>query len=117
LRDAWRSLVSAVAYLIEAIQAAATDARLRAVRRDLPAPGRRQPRHPHAPGRPRRAAGRADPHRQAAAERLDHRRQRHLPYDLAVTAILLRADQLAPEQVVLASDGPWQHDWEAPTNC
>ena len=38
---------------------------------------------------------------------------RRQPYDLAVTAILLRAAQLAPRQVALASDGSWHHDWDA----
>ena len=48
-----------------------------------------------------------------AAFRLDWCQTRRHPYDLAVTAILLRAAQLAPRQVALSSDGSWQHDWDA----
>jgi hypothetical protein len=33
------------------------------------------------------------------------------PYDLAVTAILLRASQHAPRHVRLCSDGSWDTDW------
>lgn len=47
------------------------------------------------------------------AFRMDWCQTRRQPYDLAVTAILLRAAQLAPQHVALASDGSWQHDWDA----
>jgi hypothetical protein len=43
--------------------------------------------------------------------RLDYCQTRHLPYDLAVTAVLLRAQQLAASDLVLASDGSWADDW------
>jgi hypothetical protein len=33
------------------------------------------------------------------------------PYDIAVTAILLRARHLAPDSFVIASDGDWERDW------
>jgi hypothetical protein len=33
------------------------------------------------------------------------------PYDLAVTATLIRALQLAPTAVVVESDGSWDDDW------
>ena len=46
-----------------------------------------------------------------ASFRLDYCQTRHLPYDLAVTAVLLRAQQLAPSDLVLASDGSWRDDW------
>ena len=45
--------------------------------------------------------------------RTDWCQTRRQPYDLAVTAILLRAGQLAPRDVSLASDGSWQHGWKA----
>ncbi|HTJ71341.1 MAG TPA: hypothetical protein VL551_27620 [Actinospica sp.] len=47
-----------------------------------------------------------------AAFRMDWCQTRHLPYDLAVTAILLRAAHLAPRHVSLASDGSWPLDWD-----
>ncbi len=47
------------------------------------------------------------------AFRMDWCQTRRQPYDLAVTAILLRAAQLAPRHVALASAGSWQHDWDA----
>jgi hypothetical protein len=37
-----------------------------------------------------------------------HRR----PYDMAVTAVLLRAWTLAPEHVAIGSDGTWKEDWQ-----
>lgn len=43
--------------------------------------------------------------------RLDYCQTRHQPYDLAVTAVLLRAQQLARSDLVLASDGSWADDW------
>jgi hypothetical protein len=46
------------------------------------------------------------------AFRTDWCQTRRQPYDLAVTAILLRASQLAPRHVVLASDGFWQNEWD-----
>lgn len=46
-----------------------------------------------------------------ASFRTDWCQTRRLPYDLAVTAILLRAAQLAPRHFALASDGSWQFDW------
>jgi hypothetical protein len=33
------------------------------------------------------------------------------PYDLAVTATLIRATQLAPDAIVVESDGSWNDDW------
>lgn len=33
------------------------------------------------------------------------------PYDLAVTAVLLRCYQLCPDAFVLSSDGDWTSDW------
>ncbi|HTJ68190.1 MAG TPA: hypothetical protein VL551_11725 [Actinospica sp.] len=45
--------------------------------------------------------------------KLDYVQTRALPYDLAVTAILLRAHQLAPWSLTLASDGSWEQDWRA----
>jgi hypothetical protein len=33
------------------------------------------------------------------------------PYDLAVTAILLRCRCIAPEAFLLSSDGDWEKDW------
>lgn len=33
------------------------------------------------------------------------------PYDLAVTAVLLRAHQLTPRHIALASDGLWDKHW------
>lgn len=44
--------------------------------------------------------------------RMDWCQTRRAPYDLAVTAILLRAAQLAPRHVALSSDGSWQHEWD-----
>jgi hypothetical protein len=44
--------------------------------------------------------------------RLDYCQTRRQPYDLAVTTVLLRAQQLAPQDMVLASDGSWTHDWD-----
>lgn len=35
------------------------------------------------------------------------------PYDLAVTAVLLRAHQLTPRHIALASDGAWDEHWRA----
>ncbi|MCP2323623.1 hypothetical protein HDA40_002130 [Hamadaea flava] len=36
------------------------------------------------------------------------------PYDLAVTAILLRAHLLAPEVFAIGSDGQWAEEWTTP---
>lgn len=47
------------------------------------------------------------------AFRMDWCQTRRQPYDLAVTAILLRAAQLAPRHVALASDGSWPDAWDA----
>lgn len=47
------------------------------------------------------------------AFRMDWCQTRRQPYDLAVTAILLRAAHLAPRHVSLASDGSWPLDWDA----
>jgi hypothetical protein len=47
------------------------------------------------------------------AFRMDWCQTRRQPYDLAVTAILLRAAQLAPRHVALASDGSWLREWDA----
>lgn len=47
-----------------------------------------------------------------SAFRMDWCQTRRQPYDLAVTAILLRAAQLAPGTFSLASDGGWLHDWQ-----
>jgi len=44
--------------------------------------------------------------------RMDWCLTRRQPYDLAVTAILLRAAQVAPLHVSVASDGNWLHDWQ-----
>jgi len=41
----------------------------------------------------------------------DYCQTRALSYDLAVTAILLRANQLVPWTLALASDGSWNHEW------
>lgn len=39
------------------------------------------------------------------------------PYDLAVTAILLRCHQIAPEAFQLDSDGEWDEDWGKDAPC
>lgn len=44
---------------------------------------------------------------------LDYCQTRHLPYDLAVIAVLLRANKLAPRDVALSSDGSWADDWSS----
>lgn len=36
----------------------------------------------------------------------------HRPYDLAATAVLLRARQLAPWHFAISSDGHWNSDWK-----
>lgn len=36
----------------------------------------------------------------------------HRRYDLAVTAVLLRAYTLAPRHVAISSDGNWERDWQ-----
>jgi hypothetical protein len=33
------------------------------------------------------------------------------PYDIVVTAILLRCHELAPESFAIASDGSWEYEW------
>ncbi|MEV6957549.1 hypothetical protein [Streptomyces sp. NPDC051183] len=35
-----------------------------------------------------------------------------LPYDMAVTAVLLRAHTLMPEVFAIDSDGEWREDWQ-----
>ncbi|GAA1577218.1 hypothetical protein GCM10009827_118820 [Dactylosporangium maewongense] len=35
------------------------------------------------------------------------------PYDLAVTAVLLRCHQLLPGSFLIGSDGSWDRDWHA----
>lgn len=47
------------------------------------------------------------------AFRMDWCQTRRQPYDLAVTAILLRAAHLAPRHVSLSSDGSWPFGWDA----
>ena len=47
------------------------------------------------------------------AFRMDWCQTRRQPYDLAVTAILLRAAHLAPRHVSLSSDDSWPCDWDA----